>query len=273
MVEPVVPPALVDGDGPPVVLVHAFPVDGRMWAPQVAALRGRCRVIVPDVRGFGTARGQLTDPLEAGLEGSAWVDLIADDLALLLDELGLEQVTLAGLSMGGYVAFAFLRRHPERLRALALVDTKATADTEQAVRARLDMAERVLAEGVGIVPELMRPALLGRTTRAGRPGVVEQVTRLILEQDRRAVAAAQRGMAGRPDATGQLGSIRVPVLVIVGAEDQPTPPATSRSMAAAIPGARLVEVPEAGHLAGLEQPEEVNRALYQFVSELGHFTQ
>jgi pimeloyl-ACP methyl ester carboxylesterase len=273
MIQPVVPPALVDGHGPPVVLLHAFPVDGRMWAPQVAALRERCQVIVPDVRGFGAAREQLTDPLEAGLDGPGWVDLIADDLARLLDELGLERVVLAGLSMGGYVAFAFLRRHAERLGALALVDTKASADTREAAGNRLKMAERVLAEGVAIVPELMLPVLLGATTRARRSEVVERVTALILEQDPRAIAAAQRGMAGRPDSGGVLGSIGVPVLVLVGAEDEPTPPSASRAMAAAIPGARLVEVPRAGHLAGLEQPEEVNHALYQFVSELGHFTQ
>jgi pimeloyl-ACP methyl ester carboxylesterase len=273
MVEPVVPPALVEGQGPPVVLVHAFPVDGRMWTPQVAALREHCQVIVPDVRGFGAAREQRTDPHEAGLEGTAWVDLIADDLARLLNSLGLEQATLAGLSMGGYVAFAFLRRHPERLRSLALVDTKAGADTEETAARRLAMAERVLAEGVAIVPELMLPGLLGETTHAQRPLVVEEVTKLILEQDPRAVAAAQRGMAGRPDSTGLLGSVRVPVLVVVGAEDELTPPSASRAIAAATPDAQLVEIAGAGHLVCLEQPEEVNRALYQFVSELGHFTQ
>jgi 3-oxoadipate enol-lactonase len=271
--EPVIPPAQVRGSGPPLLLVHAFPLDGRMWAPQVEALGGRLQVVVPDLRGFGAAREQVTDPVQARLAPGGWVDLLADDLARLLDRLGLERVTLAGLSLGGYVAFAFLRRHPARLAALALMATKASADTPEAARARLEMADRVLAEGVGFVPEAMLPRLLGQTSLHSRPEVVEQVTRLILEQPPAAVAAAQRGMASRPDSTGLLGRIPVPTLVVVGAEDQITPLEESRAMAAAIPDARLVEVDQAGHLLSLEQAERLNQAVYRFVSEVGQFPQ
>jgi pimeloyl-ACP methyl ester carboxylesterase len=271
--QPVVPPAQIEGSGPPLLLVHAFPVDGRMWAPQVAGLRDRLHLIVPDVRGFGAAHEQVTDPVEADLPPGGWLELVADDLAGLLDRLGIERVTLAGLSMGGYIAFAFWRRHRQRVGALMLLDTKATPDTPEAAKARLDMAERVLAEGVGFVPEVMLPRLLGETSLRTRPKVVEKVTRLILEQRPAAIAAAQRGMSTRPDSTGLLAGIDVPTLIGVGAEDQITPPSESRAMAAAIPDARLVEFEHAGHLVCLEQADRLNQRVYQFVSEVGQFPQ
>jgi pimeloyl-ACP methyl ester carboxylesterase len=271
--EPVIPPAQVRGSGPPLLLVHAFPLDGRMWAPQLEALAGHLQVVVPDLRGFGAAGEQVTDPVQARLAPGGWLDLLADDLARLLDQLGLERVTLAGLSLGGYVAFAFLRRHRARLAALALIATKAPADGAEAAKARLEMADRVLAEGVGFVPEVMLPRLLGQTSLRSRPDVVEQVTRLILEQQPAAIAAAQRGMAARPDSTGLLGGISVPTLVVVGAEDQVTPPDESRAMAAAIPDGRLAVIDQAGHLVCLEQADRLNQLVYRFVSEVGQFPQ
>src|SRR5215218_10716820 len=132
--EPPVPPAATSGAGTPLVLLHGFPLDGRMWAPQVEALAGSYQVIVPDLRGFGTAREQAVE--EAGM------DLLADDVARLLDDRGLDRVVLGGLSMGGYVALAFVRRHADRLGGLLLLDTKAGADSEQAWADRRAMAER-----------------------------------------------------------------------------------------------------------------------------------
>jgi 3-oxoadipate enol-lactonase len=253
------PPVTVYGDGTPVVLLHDFPLDSRMWLPQVEALGGY-QVIVPDLRGFGAARalsGEVTP-----------MDLLADDVARLLEERKLERVVLCGLSMGGYVALAFARRYPERLGGLVLCDTRAGADTEEARAARLAMAERVLADGVGFLPEVMLPRLLGETTRQRRPEVVQQVTETIGAQDSGGIAAAQRGMAERPDSTGVLGRIAVPSLVITGMQDELIRPEESTEMAAAIPDARLVQVPDAGHLVNLEQPDTVNEALLDFLAPL-----
>ena len=158
----------------PLVLLHAFPLDGRMWAPQVEALAGTYQVIVPDLRGFGAAGDQAVE--EAGM------DLLADDLARLLDDRGLDRVVLGGLSLGGYVALAFMRGHADRVSGLVLLDTKATADDDQARDARLEMAERVLAEGNDFVPEVMLPRLLGETSREHRPELVSKVAALIREQ-------------------------------------------------------------------------------------------
>jgi pimeloyl-ACP methyl ester carboxylesterase len=243
-----------------VVLLHAFPLDGRMWAPQVEALAGSYQVIVPDLRGFGAAREQAVE--EAGM------DLLADDVARLLDDRGLDRVVLGGLSMGGYVALAFVRRHPDRLGGLLLLDTKAGADTEQARADRLRMAERVLAEGSGFLPEAMLPRVLGKTSLEERPELVERVTVLIREQDPRAVAGAQRGMAARPDSADVLASVAVPTLVVTGEEDAVTGPEVGRELAAAIPDARFLLVERAGHLSSLERPEVVNEALLDFLAPI-----
>jgi pimeloyl-ACP methyl ester carboxylesterase len=255
-----VPPAVVSGAGTPLVLLHAFPLDGRMWAPQVEALAGSYQVIVPDLRGFGTAREQAVE--EAGM------DLLADDVARLLDDRGVDRVILGGLSMGGYVALAFVRRHPDRLGGLLLLDTKAGADSEQAWADRRAMAERVLAEGTGFLPEAMLPRVLGKTSLEERPELVERVAALIREQDPRAVAGAQRGMAARRDATDVLAGIAVPTLVVTGEEDTITGPDVGRELAAAIPDARFLLVEGAGHLSSLERPEVVNEALLDFLAPI-----
>ena len=257
---PPVPPAATSGAGTPLVLLHAFPLDGRMWAPQVEALAGTYQVIVPDLRGFGAARDQAVE--EAGM------DLLADDLARLLDDRGLDRVVLGGLSLGGYVALAFVRRHAGRVSGLVLLDTKATADGDQARDDRLKMAERVLAEGNGFVAEAMLPKLLGETSREHRPEVVEKVGSMIREQTPEAIAGAQRGMAARSATTDLLASIAVPTLVVTGEEDTVTGPEAGRDLAAGIPGARFLLVEEAGHLVNLEQPEIVNEALLDFLAPL-----
>jgi pimeloyl-ACP methyl ester carboxylesterase len=257
---PPVPPAASSGAGTPLVLLHAFPLDGRMWAPQVEALAGSYQVVVPDLRGFGAARDQAVE--EAGM------DLLADDVARLLDDRGLDRVVLGGLSLGGYVALAFMGGHAERVSGLVLLDTKATADGDQARDDRLRMAERVLAEGSGFVAEAMLPKLLGETSREHRPEVVEKVASLIREQPPEAIAGAQRGMAARPATTDLLASIAVPTLVVTGEEDTLTGPEAGRELAAGIPGARFLLVEQAGHLVNLEQPEIVNEALLDFLAPL-----
>jgi pimeloyl-ACP methyl ester carboxylesterase len=254
------PPAASSGAGTPLVLLHAFPLDGRMWAPQVDALAGTYQVIVPDLRGFGAASDQAVE--EAGM------DLLADDLLRLLDDRGLDRVVLGGLSLGGYVALAFLRRHADRVSGLVLLDTKATADSDQARQDRLAMAERVLAEGNDFVPEVMLPKLLGETTREHRPEVVSEVANLYRDQTPQAIAGAQRGMAARAATTDVLASVAVPTLVVTGEEDAVTGPEVGRDLAAGIPGARFLLVEEAGHLVNLEQPEIVNEALLDFLAPL-----
>jgi len=249
-----------EGSGPPVVLVHGFPLDHAMWDAQVDVLKGQCRVIVPDLRGFG--QSDVT-------EGAVTMEQFADDVAGLLDALGVrEPVVLAGLSMGGYVAFQFFRRHRGRLRALVLCDTRAPADTPQAASARRETAEKVLREGPGSLVENMPAKLFAPATLRDRPEVAESLRRVIASTDPRGIAAASLGMAQRPDVTAMLPEIDCPTLVVVGREDAISPPEEMRQIAAAIPGARLVEVPEAGHMSPMENPAAVNAALREFLASL-----
>jgi len=249
-----------EGSGPPVVLVHGFPLDHAMWDAQVEALKGEHRVIVPDLRGFG----------QSGVtEGTVTMEQFADDVAALLDALDIkEPVVLGGLSMGGYVVFAFVRRHRERLRGLVLCDTRSAPDSPEAAAARHETAEQVLREGPGSLVDGMPDKLLAPSTREQRPEVAGALRRVIATSDPRGLAAAARGMAGRPDAGPVLPEIGCPTLVVVGHHDLISPPAEMRAIAAAIPNARLVEVPDAGHMAPMENPAAVNAALREFLALL-----
>jgi pimeloyl-ACP methyl ester carboxylesterase len=248
------------GSGQALVLLHAFPLSSAMWLAQREGLAAGCRVITPDQRGFGGS------PL--GTDAPS-LDAAADDVAELLDRLDLPQVVLAGLSMGGYVAMAFLRRHPERLRALILADTKASADADPARANRERIAAAVESDDAStvLVDEVL-PSLLGSTTVASRPLVSGRVRGLVQAAPAPAVAWAQRAMAARPDSFETLRGFAGPALVVVGAEDALSPPPDAEAMAAALPQSRLVVLPEAGHLTAVETPEAFNAEVAGFLAEL-----
>jgi pimeloyl-ACP methyl ester carboxylesterase len=251
---------LDEGRGRPVLFVHGFPLDHTMWREQLAALSGAYRVIAPDLRGFG---GSGVTP------GKVTMEHFADDLAGLLDALDVsEPVVLCGLSMGGYIAFQFWRKYATRLRALVLCDTKAAPDSAEAAAQRLKLAELVLRTGVAVLSDSMLPKLFDQQTIFHRREVVESIQAVVLGSNAQGVAAAQRGMAERPDMRADLGRIAVPTLVIVGESDAISPEAEMREIAAAIPDAKLVVVPAAGHMSPLEQPEEVNPELLEFLRKL-----
>lgn len=248
------------GKGIPLIFLHAFPLHSGMWQGQIAACAHGHLCLAIDLPGFGRSEAPL-DRLT--------MDLAADTAAAVLDALDvIEPAVLVGLSMGGYASFAFWRRYPERVRALVLCDTRSQADTPEGRRGRLANAERARAEGAKAVGEAMLPKLLGRTTRERRPEVVERVWTMMAEADPQGVAAALEGLAERPDSTPTLATVRVPALVIVGAEDELTPPSDAEAMRRGIAGSRLVEIPAAGHLSNLEQPEAFNEALLGFLSGL-----
>lgn len=250
----------VQGGGPAVLFLHAFPLDLTMWDEQARALESRYTVVRFDDRGFGAS-----PPGDAMLT----MERIADDAAALLDELGFSRAAVAGCSMGGYAAFAMLRRHADRIRALVLQDTRAGADGEEARRNRSLLAEQVLRQGPAAAAEAFLPKLLGETTHRERPQVVARVRETILAAPARGIADALAGLASRADSTPTLREIRVPTLIVCGAEDTLTPPAESEAMQRTIAGSRLELLPKAGHLANLESPEAYNSTLLPFLSTLG----
>jgi 3-oxoadipate enol-lactonase len=248
------------GRGVPLLLVHGFPLDRTMWNAQIAALSGQCHVIVPDLRGFG----------ESGVtEGVVTMEQMADDLAALVAALSIvEPIVLCGLSMGGYIAFEFWRRHAAKLKALILCDTRAAADKPEAAANRRTMADRALGEGPRPLVESMLPKLFSPRTYADRPRSVEAIESVMMRTDPRGIAAAARGMAERRDFTTELKNIRCPTLLIVGADDALSPPAEMQALAAAIPLAPIHVVPTAGHLAPYEQPTIANAVIESFIAGL-----
>lgn len=242
-----------EGAGLPLVLLHAFPLDARMWAAVGALVPGPRAVYAVDLPGTPGHTGPLPEP--PSLEASA--DRVAD----LLAGVGVTRAVVAGLSMGGYTALALLERHPALVAGLGLVDTKSVADTPEAAANRRARADRL--EQSGTVDEVLPDvdALLGETSRAARPDVLAQVRAWIGEQDPAGLAWSQRAMAARPDRTALLHAYRGPVVVVVGDEDGVTPVAQAEQMAKTAPGASLVVVRNAGHLSAVEDPETVAGAL------------
>lgn len=245
-----------EGRGVPVLFAHGFPLDHRMWDGQVASLSADRRVLAPDLRGFGES--DAAGPV-------ATMQRFADDLAELLDRLEVaEPVHLVGLSMGGYVAFEFARRHRHRLRSLVLCDTRAGTDTPEGRQGRMQLAERVLTEGTDFVAETMIPRLFAHKTLAERPQVVANVRAEIAAASPEGTAAAALGMAERADSTALLATLDLPVLVLVGSEDRISPADEMQRMAEAIPGAEFHALPDAGHMAPLEDPATTNALLRSF---------
>jgi 3-oxoadipate enol-lactonase len=249
----------VSGKGPAVLFLHAFPLGLVMWEDQARALEATHRVVRFDCRGFGGSPPG---------DGLLTMERIADDAAALLDHLGIPRVVVVGLSMGGYAAFALVRRHADRLRGLVLADTRAGADTEEGRKNRAVLAEKVRKEGPPAAADAFLPKLLGETTHKERPQLAARLREIILANPARGIADALAGLAARADSTGTLREIRVPTLVVVGAEDVLTPVAESEAMAAAIAGARVEVIRRAGHLANLEEPAAFNATLQAFLSGL-----
>ena len=249
------------GTGRALVLLHAFPLSGAMWVQQQEALADGWRVLAPDLRGFGRSSQGSDEPS---------LDHMADDVAAMLDRLRLDRVVLGGLSMGGYVTMALLRRHPHRVRAVVLADTKATADPPPAREKRQRIAARLDEERTpaALIEEVL-PTLCGPTTAQQRPAVGEQVAGMVRNADPAAAAWAQRAMAARPDSTATLGSVDVPSLVVRGQEDELSTPADADLMVDAVPDARLVVLAGSGHLTALEVPNDFTNALRAFLSQVG----
>jgi pimeloyl-ACP methyl ester carboxylesterase len=255
---------------PTVVLLHAFPLDHRLWNGVVDSVAAAdWDVVVPDLRGFGgSAFGDDLPDDEPSLA------TMARDVLAALDRMGLANVVLGGLSLGGYVAMEIARQDPDRIAALVLADTKASADADEARENRLRVADQVLAAGsTEALARAMLPNLLGPTTTATRPGVVETVRGWIHDAEPAGVAWAQRAMAARPDSHDDLARLTVPSLVLWGAEDALAPEPEQHSMLAVLRDAREVVVPGAGHLTAVEDPSAVTEALLAFLHDVRRLPQ
>jgi pimeloyl-ACP methyl ester carboxylesterase len=245
------------GIGQPIIFLHAFPLNRSMWTGQITTLlkEQRYRLVALDWRGFGES-----DP-----GTSITMERFADDVAGLMDTLGMQQAILCGLSMGGYAAFAFLRKYPQRISALILADTRPGADNEEGKATRETVARLAESQGTEAIADLQIPRLISDYTRQHRPEIVARIRQMINAASPSGIAAASRGMAQRADSTDLLATIACPTLVIVGEQDVLTPPAVAQDYAAMIPGAQLQVITQAGHLSNLEQPEAFLAAVRSFL--------
>ena len=243
------------GAGLPLVFLHGFPFSRGVWQKQVDALGASYRVIAPDLRGLGESEPQT---------GPTTMAQCAAEVRELLVRLATGPVVLIGHSMGGYVALAFARQFPEKLRGLVLVSTRAGQDTAEAAAGRRAMAAKVKAEGVQVVVEAMAPKMLATSNQDGQ--MLAQVLDFMAPSRSAGVIGALLGMADRPDATAFLAQIAVPTLVITGADDTLVPPAESETIAQAIRGAELKVISHAGHLVAFEQPDEFNQVLKEWLN-------
>jgi pimeloyl-ACP methyl ester carboxylesterase len=243
------------GTALPVVFLHAFPLDRSMWAPQVGALVRQARCIAPDLRGFG---GSTPAPPYS-------TDQYADDVAALLDTLGADPAVVVGLSMGGYIAFAFWRRHRAKVRALVLADTRAGADTDEGRERRRRLIEVARSRGSQTVAEMQIASMVGATTRQRRPEVVETVRAMMAAAPVEGIVGALEAMMARPDSTSTLATIDVPTLIVVGEEDTLTPPNEAQAMHEKIRGSRIEVIVQAGHICNLERPAAFNHVVSEFV--------
>ena len=249
----------ISGDGPPVVLLHPFPVHHEFWLPITPFLSSRFRLIMPDLRGHGES--DLGD-------GPATMQKHAEDIAKVMTAVEVDRAPIVGVSIGGYVIFEFWRRYRQRASALILCNTKAAADTTEARNGRLEVARDVLDRGTEPFFEGMLQKVLGETTSRSRPDLVEGALRMMRKMSAEDVAEVQRGMAERPDSVSTLKTINVPTLMITGDEDKMTGVPEAEVMKQNISRSQLRVIPKAGHYSPWEQPEEVGKILRSFLDSL-----
>lgn len=248
----------IQGNGPPVILLHPFPCHHEFWNPIAPALNSRYRLISPDLRGHGDS--------EIG-EGPALMAKHAQDVARVMDEAGVGKAAFIVCSIGGYIWFEFWRRFRDRVSALVLCNSRPQADTVEARSNRLKAAADVLERGTEPFLEGMIPKLMGRTTVGMRSDLVDGARRMMRKMSPQDISLIQRGMAERPDSVGDLKTINVPTLIVMGEEDVLSTARDGELMRQSIAGSQLKMIPKAGHYSPWEQPELVGKILRQFLDD------
>ncbi|HEU5402907.1 MAG TPA: alpha/beta fold hydrolase [Terriglobales bacterium] len=251
----------IQGDGPPVVLLHPFPLNHRFWMTVAERLSPQYKLIMPDLRGLGAS---------APGDGPATMEKHADDLRKLCDDARVGKVVFVGVSIGGYILFEFWRRYRDRVTALGFCNTRAGADTEDGRKGRLESVKQIEERGTERFIDAMLPKLIGETTKTNRPDIVAEARRMAMEATGRGLIANQLGMAERQDSITTLATIDVPTLCLAGSEDILAPAAEIERIHKGIRGSGLRVIQQAGHFAALERPEEFSEVLREFLMSVRH---
>ncbi len=249
------------GDGPPVVLLHPFPVNHRFWLPVAERLSLQYKMVMPEVRGLGESTPG---------DGPATMDKHAEDLRRVCDDARIGRAVFVGVSIGGYILFEFWRRFRERVTALGFCNTRAGADTEEGRKGRIESAKQIEERGPEMFIDGLLPKLLGETTRRNRPDIVAEARRMALAATGKGLIANQLGMAARADSIPTLATIDVPTLCVGGTEDIPAPTAEIERIQRGIRESKLRIIPQAGHLAAMERPKEFAEVMREFLAGVRH---
>ena len=246
------------GRGTPLLFIHGYPLNRHLWEPQIEGLSQEARILAPDLRGHGESQA---------VPGNYSMEMFADDLNAFLDTLSITQpVVVCGLSMGGYVALAFFRKYTTRMAGLILAATRATADSPEARIGRDQAVAMAKEKGVAAIADTMLPKMLSPKTYERKPELVDRVRAIMNHTSLEGVLGDLNGLKQRIDSTPTLSHIKLPTLILAGADDQIIPLKEAQSMQASIPGARLVVIPDTGHLLNLEDPAAFNLAISDFLS-------
>lgn len=246
-----------EGTGYPLLFIHGYPLNRKMWKPQISNLKNICKIVAPDLRGFGDS---------TSVAGIYTMEILAEDCYALLKHLQIKQpIYICGLSMGGYVAMAFLRKYPDIVAGIILSATRAEADTFDIRKTREKTAETVTCHGINSIIDLMASKLFAPETYHKKPQLVEDVKYLMKKSSVDGVQGALLGMSMRESSLNVLAKCKKPILVIHGADDQLIPIDEAEAMYHGSPNSQFIVIPEAGHLPNLEQPNKFNEAIYNFI--------
>ena len=243
----------------PIVLIHGFPFNYEMWRPQIEVLENNFRVIAYDIRGHGNSG--ISD-------GQYMIDFFVDDLVGLLNHLKIEKAVLCGLSMGGYIALRTVERNPERVKALILADTQSKPDSNEAKLKRAASIGAIKKLGVKPYAESFVKAVFATDSLTKKTATVEKINQIIQMNSSLGICGALLALASRTDTTEALPAIKVPTLILVGENDKLTPPSASHEMYSKIPKSEIHLISNAAHMSNLENPDEFNKHVLNFLSKL-----
>lgn len=243
----------------PVIFLHGYPFDKTMWRLQLDALKSSNRVIACDIRGFGASKNE---------ESPFRIDLFADDLIAFMDKLAIDKAVICGLSMGGFIALNALKRFPSRFEALILCDTQCIADTPEVKEKRYQIIDEIAAYGVNNFNERFIKSVFHKDSLSNKKELVDALRSVVFANSQHTITMGQTALAGRSETCSILGEITIPTLIICGREDTVTPLEQSEFMNKQIKGSVLKVIDNAGHVSNLEQPDEFNKHLFDFLTSI-----
>lgn len=245
----------------PVIFLHGFPFDKTMWKVQLDFLKPTNRVIACDIRGFGKSKDEVS---------SLSIDLFANDLIKFMDKLNIEQATICGLSMGGFIALNALQRFPSRFNSVILCDTQCIADTPEIKEKRYQTINKITVEGVTNFNEEFITNVFHKDSLRNKTKIVEQLTKVVFANSQHIITMGLTALAERSETCSKLSDVSIPTLIICGREDKVTPLTQSEFMNANIKGSTLHVIGHSGHVSNLEHPNEFNRELLDFLNAISH---